>query len=89
MTEPEVHSYVCSHIFMDIKPVLLVAREQGDWMFLCGESHPEDEAYHLVGIRHLIERDPSLRTVLLLPDNTEAERESVGGAWRTSPLAEA
>lgn len=83
----EIHSYVCSHIFQDTRPILLVAREEGDWMFLCGEPHDEGEQYHLVGINHLLDRDRSLREILALPDNFEAERATVGGAWRRTPIA--
>jgi hypothetical protein len=77
----EVHGYVCSHVFLAARPILLVAREEGDWMFLCGEPHGADEEYHLVGIKHLVERDGTLVEVRDLEDNSEAERDEVGGRW--------
>jgi len=77
----ELAAFVCSHIFDNSRPVLLVARENGDWMYLCGKPHGDDEEYHVVGREHLIERDPTLRDTFDLPDQTEAERESVGGQW--------
>jgi hypothetical protein len=84
----EIASYICSHVFHATRPVLLVAREEGDWMFLCGELHDEDERYHLVGMNHLLDRDPSLKDVLALPDHFEAEREAVGREWRWTPISD-
>ncbi len=83
----EIEAYVCSHVFQAVRPVLLVAVEEGDWMFLCGTLHDEQEHYHLVGINHLTERDPTLAEVLDLPDGFETEREIVGGTWRRSPIS--
>ncbi|WP_437516468.1 hypothetical protein [Sorangium sp. So ce1099] len=77
----EVATFVCSHVFDGSRPVLLVAREQGDWMYLCGEPHDSNEEYHVIGREHLIQRDPTLTDTLNLSDQTEAERESVGGQW--------
>lgn len=82
----EIHVYVCSHVFADVRPILLVVRESGDWMFLCGDVHEENEDYHLVGVNHLTDRDPTLRNLPDLPDNTEAERTEVGGEWHIAPL---
>lgn len=84
----EIHCYVCSHIFADFRPVLLVARESGDWMFLCGDTHDNDESYHLVGISHLVERDSTLRDLVDLPDNFQAERSSAGEPWVRKPYHE-
>lgn len=80
----EVECYVCSHVFADVRPVLLVAREDGDWMFMCGDEHPADENYHLVGMNHLLERDSSLKAVLTLGKNAQAERTDEHSPWRRS-----
>ncbi len=74
-------AFVCSHVFEDIRPVLLVARENGDWMFLCGESHGVNEEFHVIGREHLVERDPTLSATLDLPEQFEAERGHVGDVW--------
>ena len=81
-------SYVCIHVFDNSRPVLLVSREDGDWCFLCGDTHPQSaDHYRVVGLGHVVERDPSLRTILDLLPNEEAERSAVGGAWiRTNLL---
>jgi hypothetical protein len=83
----ELAAFVCSHIFDSSRPVLLVARERGDWMFLCGQVHGENEEYHIVGANHLLERDPTLRELANLSDNTEAERETPVMPWIRRPLA--
>jgi len=80
----EIPAYVCSHIFDNTKPVLLVAKEDGDWQFLCGEEH--DEIPIVVGINHIIERDNTLVDILNLKDNHEAERKKVGGKWKINKI---
>jgi hypothetical protein len=86
MSAHEIGAFVCSHIFEASRPILLVSREDGDWMFLCGAMHAEGEKYRFVGINHLVERDPGLRETLDLPDHFEAERDEQGGRWRRQPL---
>jgi len=66
--------------------VLLVAREEGDWMFLCGAQHPSDEEYQVVGLEHLIDRDKTLLAALNLEDQMELERSAVGGVWTKRAL---
>jgi hypothetical protein len=85
--EKESATFVCSHVFANTSPVLLVARENGDWMHLCGQLHQGDEEYRVVGVEHLFDRDPSLREVMDLADNTEAERAAVGMPWVRRALA--
>jgi hypothetical protein len=48
---------------------------------LCGQPHGEDEECHVVGAEHLSERDPTLREIPDLPDDSEAERPGVGQPW--------
>ncbi|OQX04112.1 MAG: hypothetical protein BWK80_54230 [Desulfobacteraceae bacterium IS3] len=71
--------YVCSHIFENTRPVLLV--NDGDWQMLCGGEHDEDEIPGVVGLGHLLERDRSLSEILDLPDDWEAEKESSHASW--------
>lgn len=79
--ESEVPVYICSHIFDNSRPVLLVSKADGEWQMLCGSHHDANELPHVVGINHLLERDPSLTQVMDLQDDWEAERESVGDSW--------
>lgn len=80
-------AYVCSHVFDQTRPILLVSRPDGDWCFLCGENHPDDaSAYKVVGIGHVLDQDPSLRPLDDLPPNWDAERKKVGEEWKRTPL---
>ena len=76
---------VCSHIFAITKPILLVSHhEDGDWQFLCGGDLDENEKPKVVGIGHLLERDPSLNEISDLPIDYEAERNAIGEKWITT-----
>jgi hypothetical protein len=77
----ELAAYVCSHVFKDALPILFVSRADGDWQCLCGGQHDPDEVPRVVGLNHLMERDPTLAELRDLPEEWEAERANVGGAW--------
>lgn len=81
-------AYVCSHIFADVTPILLVSRPEGDWCFLCGQEHGEEEHYSLVGVGHLLERDPSLRELADLEPDWEAERGAKDEPWLRTRVLE-
>lgn len=77
----ETPAFICCHIFEKSRPVLLVARTGGDWQLLCGATHGPGERPRVVGLNHLLARDPSLQTILDLPDGWEAERDGLGDQW--------
>lgn len=81
----EITAYVCSHVFNDTHPVLLVSKADGDWQCLCGGGHDPEEVPHIVGLNHLLERDPSLRELADLSDEWQAERASVNDPWIRTP----
>jgi hypothetical protein len=86
----ETAAFVCSHVFENSRPVLLVSRAGGDWQFLCGGGHEAQEKPHVVGLNHLVERDGSLSELVDLPPDWEAERTGIGEPWiRTSLLKKA
>jgi hypothetical protein len=67
--------------------MLLVAVEDGDLAVVCGGEHGGAEDYRVVGLNHLVERDPTLRQVLDLEEGWEAERDSPSSPWRRAPIA--
>jgi hypothetical protein len=81
-TDPHLGVYCCGHVFRRERPVLLVAREDEEWQFLCGgPDHPDpSEPYH-VGVGPLVGHDPTLHGIADLPSDWEAERGSVDAAW--------
>lgn len=82
----EQPAYVCSHVFENSRPVLLVCHDGDDWQFLCGGEHPAEDIPMVIGINHLFDRDPTLLDVMDLANNCEAERSSVDMPWtRTEP----
>lgn len=84
----ELPAYICSHIYLDTHPVLLVSRAGGDWQFLCGGGHENDEVPKVVGLNHMLDRDPSLRDLMDVPEDWDAERASVGEPWLRTPVVE-
>ena len=82
----EIAAYVCSHVFENSKPVLLVSHAGGDWQCLCGGDHAADEVPNVVGLNHLLDRDPSLRELEDLPVDWEAERTTTKHKWIRTPL---
>lgn len=73
--------FICSHIYENKKPILLVCHADGDWQFLCGEGHDENEKPKVACVTHLLERDPTLNEVADIPENYEEERSKVGADW--------
>jgi hypothetical protein len=55
-------------------------------MFLCGDLHSDGEDYHVVGVEHLLERDPSLRDIPDMTGGFEAERAGIGSNWLSREL---
>ena len=79
-------SYVCSHVFENKRPILLVVREDGDWMFMCGGADHVSHQYRVVGVGHLVDRDPTLNDCADLPNGSEAERSAIGEPWLRSRI---
>lgn len=87
-TTSHIAVVVCRHVLDGTHPVLLVSKIDGEWQFLCGASHQGTADYRLVGIGHVVERDPTLNEILDLPDNWDAERNNVSATWRRLPSQE-
>lgn len=81
-----IPAFVCSHVFLNERPILLVSHEDGDWQFLCGQSDHKDDV-HVVGIGHLLDRDHTLLELVNLPINWEAERDGTDKPWIRTPSA--
>ncbi len=85
--EREQPAFVCSHVFEQTRPVLLISHADGDWQFLCGDLHDEAELPVTVGLNHLLEVDATLEPeVRDLAVDREAERSSVGAPWERRAL---
>jgi len=78
-------AYVCTHVALRERPILLVDHSDGDWQFLCGSPHHESSECRVVGVGHLLEIDPSLLEIQDLPEGTEATRVDVNSPWIRRP----
>jgi hypothetical protein len=86
---PHTLSIVCVDVYPGNKDVLLVSREDGDWSFLCGSTHPESlDQFQVIGMSHLLERDPTLRQVLNLRRDQSAERHELDSRWWRVPTSQ-
>lgn len=77
--------YVCRNVLDHAAPVLSVSHDaDGDWQFLCGGQHGEDseDGGALVCLEEVVRRDPTLNELADLCPLGEAERISLGSAWR-------
>ncbi len=74
-------AYVCSHVFGNTEPVLLVSRAGDGWRCLCGDDHDPNESLKVLGWKDLVQRDPSLAELINLPNDWEAARLSTGSRW--------
>lgn len=83
----ETKCYLCVHVADAQRPVLLVTRPAGDWCLTCGDEHVQDASSFRVGhLAHPIAEDPTLRSVLDLGINQEAERSRMHARWNRSPM---
>lgn len=74
-------SYICSHVFENTRPILLIVHNEEDWMFMCGDADHDPDDCHVVGIGHLIDRDPTINQCADLPNGFEVERLAIGTPW--------
>lgn len=83
-------AYVCIDVFENKKPVTLVYRSDGDWCFTSSDNNygNDPDKYRVVGVGHLIDRDPSLAFLENLPNNCEAERKSPKHRWVRRGISE-
>jgi len=49
-------------------------------------AHNQGELPRVVGLNHLMDDDPSLRSLLDLPPEWEAERATEQAAWERKPI---
>jgi hypothetical protein len=82
MGMPHEAVYVCEHVFAGSHPIAFVSRVGGEWQFLCGGGHENDEIPRVVGLEHIISHDSSVLELYDLPVGWEAERESPYGPWK-------
>ena len=77
----ETDALVCGHVFRNERNVKLVVRHSdGGWQLACGDyDHPDDASdSKVVGLNHLLERQPNLAEVGDLARGYVAEWTPIG-----------
>ena len=74
--------FTCCHIVEENKPILYVKHDhEGDWQFLCGESHATEDA-RIIALKEIVSIDPSVREVSNLRCGQSAIRDSKDSEWK-------
>jgi hypothetical protein len=80
--------YICQHVAAGA-PVLLAEHEgNGDWQFLCGGAHAEDELPRIVCLEHVVAADLTLNELAPMCINHEAQRSAAAEPWTIVDLGE-
>lgn len=83
---PNVAAITTVRVLKDKFPVLRVTHYSDDhsWAFTCGTTNATKDG-RVIGMRHALELDPTLRTIADLPPGWTAWRERIGAEWHRSP----
>lgn len=80
--DPHTATYVCKHVWTERLPILYVAHDaDGDWQFLCGADHSDPADCLVIGLEHVVERDPSLEAIADMCTSHVAERDEPTMPW--------
>jgi len=80
MFKKNLRVFVCPHVFENTRPILYVVHEDKEWQCLCGFDDHDDNG-HLIGMGHILSRDPSIAELENLENGWEAERASPEQEW--------
>ena len=81
--------FVCPHVFNCTRSVLLAIRDtDGDFQFLCGADEVDTSQPHLIGIGHLLNRDPTIEKLAVLELGQFGERDSINHSWVLGDIEE-
>jgi hypothetical protein len=83
---PNVAAITTVNVIERGAPILVVIHYDDDdsWAFLCGTTSEEADG-RVIGMRHALRIDPTLRGIADLPPGWKARRAAVGQAWRRAP----
>ena len=74
-------AFVCQHV-ADGAAILEAAHDaDGDWQFLCGGDHGEDELPVVWCLEHVAAQDPSVNELADIPIDHSAFRDDDATAW--------
>jgi hypothetical protein len=74
--------FPCMHVLLGLRPVRHVSRDEGDWIFACGEAdHHTVDDWGYAHTFHLVDADDTLRAVADLKPGEQAARQRTDSAW--------
>ena len=75
-------SFACVHVLLQIRPVLYVVREEGDWTFTCGHGdHHAIDDWGRAHTHHFVDADRSLELLADLCAEQQAARYNTRSPW--------
>lgn len=78
---PNVAVFSVHDVVLGGKPILFVSHDKdGDWQFLTGDTARKQDAV-IVGLKEIVERDPTVITLADLPPGWIATRRSANATW--------
>lgn len=83
---PNTAVFTCCHVMNRERPILYVAHdEDGDWQFLCGTEHSDEEA-RLVALMEIVKLDPGIISLAQMECGYCAESQDVSSPWNVMPM---
>lgn len=88
--EPSAAAITTRQVLREGRPVLCVTHYSDDrsWAFVCGSTNDIHDGL-VVGMRCIVEKDPTLVSIADLPPGWSASREAVGSPWERYETEEA
>ena len=85
--EPNVAAISTRQVIELDYPILLVTHYEDDdsWAFLCGTTEDYTQDGRVIGMGHVLDLDPTLRSVADLPPGWSAWRDSKDSEWVRYP----
>jgi hypothetical protein len=81
--DPHAATFVCKHVWKEGAPILYVSHDaDGDGQFLCGGTHADPADCLVIGLEHVVERDPSVNAVARMCTGHVGERDAPTTDWR-------
>ena len=82
---PDTAVFSCVHILNGEKPILHVTHDsEGDWQFLCGESHSVSEGA-VLSLYEIYMTDNSVGQLADMKCGQSADRNNLKSEWKINP----
>lgn len=77
-----IYVFTTKFVIYNSSPIVYVIHENdGDWQFLGKENNLKEEDAMIISLDEVLLHDPTLMTILNLPEGKEAIRSDIGADW--------